>query len=101
MKMKTTTLTLSILALVLFGACESNKKSKMTSESQNSDVKTTDLVVDTPVIPASTEPQKKNKMVEIVTDHGTMKVRLYDETPLHRDNFIKLVEEGYYNDLLF
>ncbi|MDX5321006.1 MAG: peptidylprolyl isomerase [Bacteroidota bacterium] len=40
-------------------------------------------------------------MVEIITDFGTMKVRLYDETPLHRDNFIKLVEEGFYNDLLF
>lgn len=101
MKMKTKTFTLSILALVFFGACESNKKMKTTSEDPNSEMKTSDLVIDTPVIPASTEPEKKNKMVEIVTDHGTMKVLLYDETPLHRDNFIKLVEQGYYNDLLF
>lgn len=37
----------------------------------------------------------------IETDFGNMKVRLYNSTPKHRDNFIKLAEEGYYNDLLF
>jgi cyclophilin family peptidyl-prolyl cis-trans isomerase len=99
--MKTKVLTLTVLALVFFAACESNKKTNTKSEESISEVKTADLSVDTPVIPASTQPEKKNKMVEIVTDYGTMKVRLYDETPLHRDNFIKLVEEGYYNDLLF
>ncbi len=99
--MKAKIFTLSILALVFLGACESNKKIKNQQEDSNNEVKATNTVADTPVIPASTEPEKKNKMVEIVTDHGTMKVRLYDETPLHRDNFIKLVEEGYYNDLLF
>ncbi|HCS19369.1 MAG TPA: peptidylprolyl isomerase [Bacteroidetes bacterium] len=83
------------------GACESNKKIKTRQEDPNSEVKSSEAPVDTPAIPASTEPEKKNMMVEIVTDHGTMKVLLYDETPLHRDNFIKLVEEGYYNDLLF
>ena len=30
-----------------------------------------------------------------------MKVLLYDSTPKHKDNFIKLVEEGFYEDLLF
>jgi peptidyl-prolyl cis-trans isomerase B (cyclophilin B) len=43
----------------------------------------------------------KTKYVEIETEMGTMKVMLYDETPLHRDNFIKLVEEGFYDGLLF
>jgi len=37
----------------------------------------------------------------IETEFGIMKVRLFDSTPKHRDNFIKLVKEGYYNDLLF
>lgn len=40
-------------------------------------------------------------LVEIETDFGTMTVELYNSTPKHRDNFIKLAEEGYYNDLLF
>jgi peptidylprolyl isomerase len=44
------------------------------------------------------EPQKK---VLIKTPYGNMKVKLYEDTPEHRANFLKLVEEGFYNDLLF
>ena len=40
-------------------------------------------------------------LVKISTEYGDMTVKLYNETPLHRDNFIKLVEQGFYNDLLF
>jgi peptidyl-prolyl cis-trans isomerase B (cyclophilin B) len=47
------------------------------------------------------ETPKTNVKVKITTSQGEMIVLLYDETPLHRDNFIKLVETGYYNDLLF
>ena len=32
---------------------------------------------------------------------GDLVVRLYDETPIHRDNFVKLVKEGYYDGTLF
>ena len=39
--------------------------------------------------------------VKIVTDSGTMIVKLYDSTPLHRDNFVKLVKQGFYDSLLF
>ena len=41
------------------------------------------------------------KTVEMVTDHGTMLIELYNETPLHRDNFLKLAREGVYDSLLF
>jgi len=37
----------------------------------------------------------------IETTHGNIKIKLYNETPLHRNNFIKLVEEGYFDSLLF
>ncbi len=37
----------------------------------------------------------------IETDMGDMKVKLYNSTPIHRDNFIKLAKEGFYDDLLF
>ena len=40
-------------------------------------------------------------LVEVETQFGTMTILLYDDTPQHRDNFIKLVEEGFYNELLF
>lgn len=39
--------------------------------------------------------------IKIVTDSGTMIVKLYDSTPMHRDNFVKLVKEGFYDSLLF
>lgn len=40
-------------------------------------------------------------IVEINTSLGKLSVKLYNETPIHRDNFIKLVEDGYYNGVLF
>ena len=38
---------------------------------------------------------------EMVTSHGTMKIRLYGKTPQHRDNFVKLVAEKYYDGMRF
>ena len=38
---------------------------------------------------------------DIVTTHGTMRVKLYDKTPKHRENFKKLVAEKYYDDIRF
>ena len=40
-------------------------------------------------------------LIEITTDYGVMVAELYDATPQHRDNFLKLTEEGFYNGLLF
>ena len=39
--------------------------------------------------------------VRIKTTEGDITVRLYDETPKHRDNFMKLAKEGYFNGTLF
>ena len=39
--------------------------------------------------------------VNISTPLGDIVVRLYDETPSHRDNFLKLVKEGFYDGTLF
>lgn len=41
------------------------------------------------------------KTVEIVTSLGTMRAVLFDETPLHRDNFLKLAREGFYDSSFF
>ena len=59
---------------------------------------------DEPQIEATSvnEPQKDERMrVKISTPFGDMVAELYNETPQHRDNFIKLAEEGFYSDLLF
>ncbi|MDE5783340.1 MAG: peptidylprolyl isomerase [Prevotella sp.] len=39
--------------------------------------------------------------IKIQTMLGDIVVRLYDETPIHRDNFVKLAKEGYYDGTLF
>ncbi|MBL4657955.1 MAG: peptidylprolyl isomerase [Flavobacteriales bacterium] len=44
---------------------------------------------------------EKEQVVEIVTAMGTIKVKLYNETPLHRDNFLKLAENGEMNGSTF
>lgn len=38
---------------------------------------------------------------EVETEQGIMKLKLYNSTPKHRDNFIKLANEGFYDGLLF
>ncbi|MCR4848864.1 MAG: peptidylprolyl isomerase [Bacteroidales bacterium] len=43
------------------------------------------------------QAQQKETVVVINTNYGTIKAKLYNDTPLHRDNFIKLVNEGWYN----
>ncbi|OYU97290.1 MAG: peptidylprolyl isomerase [Bacteroidetes bacterium B1(2017)] len=53
------------------------------------------------VVSKPTEQKADGQRVEISTSYGVMVVRLYNETPLHRDNFIKLVKQGFYDSLLF
>ena len=43
----------------------------------------------------------KEVVVLLQTTMGDIKLKLYNETPLHRDNFVKLVESGFYDGLLF
>lgn len=38
---------------------------------------------------------------DIVTNYGTMRVKLYEQTPLHRDNFAKLALTGFFDGILF
>lgn len=47
--------------------------------------------------------QEKDKcsVVRLDTNWGTIRIALNDDTPKHRDNFLKLVSEGYYDGLLF
>ena len=54
----------------------------------------------------STSTKKENTsstpvQIELNTSLGTIRIELSDETPLHRDNFVKLVQEGYLDSMLF
>jgi peptidyl-prolyl cis-trans isomerase B (cyclophilin B) len=47
------------------------------------------------------EQETEETRVVITTKFGDIKLKLYDETPEHKKNFLKLINEGFYNDLLF
>lgn len=57
--------------------------------------------------PAVEEPAKTKVVMvaepvfNIVTSMGTIKVKLYEDTPLHKENFCKLVEENFFNGIMF
>lgn len=56
------------------------------------------------IIPLLTLAQAENrhrKEVVMETNKGTIRIELYNETPLHRDNFVRLAKDGFYDGLLF
>ena len=74
------------LALMLSGCGQTTDNNKGNNENSTIDMETV----------KNTQP-----VFDIVTNYGTMRVQLYDKTPLHRDNFVKLVEEKYYDGIRF
>jgi peptidyl-prolyl cis-trans isomerase B (cyclophilin B) len=54
-----------------------------------------------PRIAGTLSKKDLHKDIEMVTTAGTLVIRLYDATPLHRDNFIKLVQQHFYDSILF
>ena len=75
---------------VSFNSCSCNRGEK---EAELNDSTKKTLEMDTKF---REEPE-----FEIVTTHGTMKVKLYSKTPKHRDNFKKLASEKYYDGIRF
>jgi peptidylprolyl isomerase len=45
--------------------------------------------------------QSTDSIVLIETRAGSIKIKLYNDTPIHRDNFLKLIKSGFYDSLLF
>lgn len=83
--MRVTKKILSLLALtaIIFSGCKSNKTAQ-TTENESTPIK-----------------NEKQTMVLISTPYGDMKAVLYNETPKHRDNFIKIVENKTLDSTLF
>ena len=53
------------------------------------------------IISCNTPAGNSNTTVSIKTSMGDIKIKLYDETPIHRDNFIRLVNAGFYDGVSF
>jgi cyclophilin family peptidyl-prolyl cis-trans isomerase len=84
-----------ILGLLMMGVLTANAQTKPKTTTK-APAKTT---ITKPVIKKA--PESKERLVELTTNYGTMVLKLYDSTPLHRDNFIKLVQSGFYDSLMF
>ena len=97
--MKPNILKISVICAALAAAssfvscsCGSSNGSKNGDMQQNDSLKTA----------LEMERQKMEEpMFDIVTNMGTMRIKLYSKTPKHRENFVKLVAEHYYDSLLF
>ena len=50
---------------------------------------------------SSVSKKDRKRDVLLETNYGDILLRLSDSTPLHRDNFLKLVKTGYYDSVLF
>ena len=67
------------------------------------DKKTTEEITQANIKDVLTRYGQLNPENEVIidTDFGSMRIKLYDETPLHRANFIKLIKEGHYEEADF
>ncbi|MEZ5070044.1 MAG: peptidylprolyl isomerase [Bacteroidales bacterium] len=50
---------------------------------------------------AQVDPNTSGPLIRIETSLGNITVRLYDATPVHRDNMLRLIDENYFDDQLF
>lgn len=51
--------------------------------------------------PLEAQDEKNVQLIKVETSKGNMLIKLYNETPAHRDNMIKLVKEGFYTNQMF
>jgi peptidyl-prolyl cis-trans isomerase B (cyclophilin B) len=98
--------TLITLALVCFFAMHVDAQVKKPVIKKATTTKSTvKKTTTTKIVKPVTSTQKVVKIpgtrVKVTTDFGVMIIRLYDKTPQHRDNFIKLANEHFFDSLLF
>lgn len=93
MKKKTIISVAAVGALVIIATAAFASKGGVFGGQTTNEVKMTESVTESKVPAGPT--------LDIQTTAGDIKIRLYDDTPEHRDNFLKLAKEGYYDGVLF
>ena len=92
--MKTRLFTLLAVAALVIVGCKSGNK-----EAQPVPAPATEVAK--PALAFNPDSLGEEPVFNIETSKGTIKIKLYKETPLHRDNFVKLASKGFYNGILF
>jgi len=84
-----------VLAVAAIAACKGKNIKKAETDAAPAEA------VDTTGVSAAAKALPATPVFDIVTNMGTIKVRLFSDTPRHRNNFEKLALAGYYDSLLF
>ncbi len=95
--MKQKIIYISIALTLLAAGCRSNVQSAPEQVEPTEQTKTDMKVIDTNLWSNLGE----EPLLKISTTDGDMVIKLYKETPLHRDNFVKLAKKGFYDNILF
>ena len=109
--MRTSTILLAACGLVIAGLAVScggsQKKAAAKAAEEAAEQARQDSIARVEMIQKQANAMEKVKMLpdepvfDIITNFGTIKVKLYSKTPKHRENFAKLALSGYYDGLLF
>ena len=90
------------LSLIMTQSCGNNSTTQKENHNNNSDttlIKESTAMTQDSTINFNNLPEEP--IFEINTTEGTIVVLLYKDTPLHRDNFVKLASEKFYDNILF
>lgn len=87
--------------LLLATSCKDKAPKSNDGDADSAKIEESSLEQTTQEPVAETQNDSGVQKVKLSTEYGDMIIKLYNETPQHRDNFIKLVKEGFYKDLLF
>ena len=94
--MKTRLFSLLVIATILVAGCKSGNKEVPQPKPEAAPAK-----VEAPALAFNPDSLPQEPVFNIVTSKGTIKIKLYKETPLHRDNFVKLASKKFYDNILF
>lgn len=99
--MKKTAFFLLLCAAILGVGCSSSNASKSNSAADGANNQASDEQVE--AAQETTTERNMDELTKVVfkTSMGDITIALYDNTPLHKENFLKLVKENYYDGILF
>lgn len=94
--MKIRLISLLFIATMLVAGCKSGNKEVPLPKPEAQPAK-----VEAPALAFNPDSLAEEPIFNIVTSKGTIKIKLYKDTPLHRDNFVKLASKRFYDNILF
>ena len=96
--------TLVCVAALLIASCGNKKKAEAeaaAAQAQADSIAAAQAIQDSLKMEKTISELSEEPVLDIITNLGTMTVKLYSGTPKHRDNFVKLALSGFYNGVLF